>query len=47
MAFPHGIKNPLVLIETLEAHTSTRKKTHSQILRSEKGEWNSKNAPLP
>ncbi len=36
-----------MLIETLEAHKSTGKKAHSQILRSEKGEWNSKDAPLP
>jgi hypothetical protein len=47
MASPHGIKNPPVLIETLEAHNSTGKKTHSQILHFEKGEWNSKDALLP
>jgi hypothetical protein len=45
MASPHGIKNPPMLIETPEAHNSTGKKT--QILRSEKGEWNNKDAPLP
>jgi hypothetical protein len=27
MASPHGIKNPPVLIETLEAHNSIGKKT--------------------